>query len=98
VNSFDPNECLELFNQYGLNSGTNIELFVKRIIKKKYNDENITFVDLAKKTGKNLVVCVSNLTKEVPEYFNVDTMSGKRNLTDNLNVKNIDQYKTILSD
>lgn len=25
-------------------------------------------------------------------------MSGKRNLADNLNVKNIDQYKTISSD
>lgn len=74
VNTFNPDECLELFNQYGLNSGTNIELLIKKILKKKHNDENITFLDLAKKTGKNLVVCVSNLSKEVPEYFNVDTM------------------------
>lgn len=57
-----------------MNSGSNLELFIKRIIKKKYNDENITFLDLAKKTGKNLVVCVSNLSQEKPEYFNVDTM------------------------
>ncbi len=76
ISKLDPEECFELLSQYGLNSGTNIELFVKRMIKKKLNcgNENMTFLDLAKKTGKNLVVCVANLTKEKPEYFNVDTM------------------------
>ncbi len=74
INTLDPDECIELFNQYGLNSGSNIELFIKRILIRKNHDENITFLDLAKKTGKNLVVCVSNLSKETPEYFNVDTM------------------------
>lgn len=75
INKLDPDECLELLNQYGLNSGINIELFVTRIIGKKIVDnENITFLDLAKKTGKNLVVCVANLSKERPEYFSVDTM------------------------
>lgn len=38
------------------------------------------------------------LNTYLQQYFNVDTISGKRNLTDNLNVKNIDQFKTILTD
>jgi predicted acylesterase/phospholipase RssA len=36
--------------------------------------KDITFIELAKITGKNLVVCVSNLTKERSEFFSVDTM------------------------
>ena len=77
IGRFDPDECFNLLSQYGISSGKNIELFVKRMLAKKLtgpNIENITFLELAKQTGKNLVVCVSNLTKEQPEYFNVDTM------------------------
>jgi len=34
---------------------------------------DISFVDLAKRTGRNLVVCAANLTRAAPEYFSVDT-------------------------
>lgn len=38
------------------------------------------------------------LNTYLEEYFNQDTVSGKKNLTDNLNVRNIDQFKTLLAD
>lgn len=77
IGHFDPEECLNFLSQYGLSSGKNIDLFVQRLINKKLkipDAQDITFLELTKLTGKNLVVCVSNLTKERPEYFNVDTM------------------------
>lgn len=38
------------------------------------------------------------LNSYLAEYFNQDTVSGKKNLTDRLNIKTIDQYKSILSE
>jgi predicted acylesterase/phospholipase RssA len=75
ISKFNPSECLELFSNYGLNSGKNLEDFIQRIVFKKLKKNDITFIELTKLTGKNLVVCVSNLSKEKSEFFNVDTMS-----------------------
>lgn len=74
ITSFDPEECLSMLESYGLNSGGNLELLIQRMLFKKLKVKDITFIELAKITGKNLVVCVSNLTKERSEFFSVDTM------------------------
>lgn len=74
ISKFNPSECLELFSSYGLNSGKSLEEFIHRIVCKKLKKNDISFIELAKLTGKNLVVCVSNLSKEKSEFFNVDTM------------------------
>jgi len=74
INTFDPSECFDILTNYGISSGKNIELLIQRIIYKKLKVNDITFIDLTKSTGKNLVVCVANLSKERSEFFNVDTM------------------------
>lgn len=74
IKNFDADECFDILSNYGLTSGKNLELLVRRMIYKKLKTEDITFIELAKVTGKDLVVCVSNLTKERAEFFNVDTM------------------------
>lgn len=74
INTFDPTECFDILTNYGINSGKNIELLLQRIVYKKLKTNDISFIELAKMTGKNLVVCVSNLSKEKSEFFNVDTM------------------------
>jgi predicted acylesterase/phospholipase RssA len=74
INTFDPTECFDILTNYGMNSGKNIELLLQRIIYKKLKLIDISFIELAKLSGKNLVVCVANLSKEQTEFFNVDTM------------------------
>ena len=73
-------DVLNVLSSYGLFSGDNLNTFIKRIIVKKLGaqHENINFIDFAKITGKNLVVCVSNLTKEKAEYWSVDTTPNQQ--------------------
>jgi predicted acylesterase/phospholipase RssA len=70
----DINEMFQILSTFGLNSGANIERFVSEMLYRKIKMKDATFVDLAKDTGKNLVVCVANLTKETEEYWSVDTV------------------------
>lgn len=70
---FDIEKIFDILTTYGMNDGSGLEKGIKKILYKKYHLEDITFIDLAKASGKNLVVCVSNLTKESCEYFSVDT-------------------------
>lgn len=73
--TLDPLECLNIFTTYGLNSGDMFERTIEDMIVRKFGEEfkDMTFLQLAKKTGKNLVVTVSNMTKEKCEFFYVDT-------------------------
>lgn len=73
ITDFGTDGVLNVFSTYGLNDGSSIERLVERAVRKKFNRENVNFMDLAKITGKNLVVCVSNLTKERTEFMSVDT-------------------------
>lgn len=68
-------DVLCFFSTYGLSSGSNLITFFKRMITHKLGEdrENITFMQLAKLCGKNLVICVSNLTLEQREFWCVDT-------------------------
>lgn len=70
---FDIEKLFDIMTTYGMNDGSGIERAMSKLIYKKYHVNDINFIDLAKASGKNLVVCVSNLTKEAPEYFSVDT-------------------------
>lgn len=73
ITSFNIEEIFNIFATYGLNSGINIETFISCMINKKLNVKDITFLELAKVTGKNLVVCVANISKEREEFWSVDT-------------------------
>jgi predicted acylesterase/phospholipase RssA len=71
--SFDELLDLNVLNSYGLDSGENMQTFIEQIVNEKLGRTSITFVELAKITGKNLVICVANLSKQQQEYMDVDT-------------------------
>lgn len=71
--SFDLNKALGILTEYGISDGSNLCEFLRRVIHKKLKVDDITFLELAKIVGKNLVVCVSNLTDEKEEFMSVDT-------------------------
>lgn len=73
ITKLDFSECFDILTTYGVNSGVFIERLIGDVITKKLGVGDITFLELAKTTGKNLVVCVGNITKEKEEYWNVDT-------------------------
>lgn len=65
-----------LFNIYhtmAIDDGKLIKQLIQKVIQERFHSSDITFLDFAKLTGKNLVVCVSNLTKTKVEYWNVDS-------------------------
>lgn len=73
ITKFDPEGIFEILTTFGISSGENLEDLFNQILHKKLYKNDATFMDLAKRTGKNLVICVSNLTKECEEFFSVDT-------------------------
>jgi predicted acylesterase/phospholipase RssA len=64
---------LNFANTKGLESGKNLQLFIKKCIKDKIGDENITFSQIQEKYNIKLQIGVTNLTKSIFELFNVDT-------------------------
>ena len=64
---------LNFANTKGLESGKNVQLFIKNCIKDKTGDENITFSQIQEKYNIKLQIGVTNLTKSIFELFNVDT-------------------------
>jgi predicted acylesterase/phospholipase RssA len=73
INDFDITGVCNIMDTYGVNSGENLILiFEKALFKKTYRND-ISFLEFTKMTGKNLVVCVSNLSKECSEFWSVDT-------------------------
>lgn len=53
---------------FGLDSGRNLDRWLERIV-----PPTLTFARLQKRTGKNLVVCATNLNSHGPEYFSNET-------------------------
>lgn len=73
ITQCNMNDVFSFFTDYGLSKGENIITFAQRILQKKLHKDDITFLELAKLSGKNLVVCVTNLTDEREEFLSVDT-------------------------
>ena len=57
----------------GIDDGSILLECIKRPLINKLERSDITFVELAKQTGKNLIITGSNLTKSRCDYFSVDT-------------------------
>jgi NTE family protein len=72
LTNIDPDGIFSILETYGLIDGDNIEEYLDTLIYKKYKKKGMTFIELAKVSGNNLVICVSNLTKEQHEYMCVD--------------------------
>lgn len=73
----DLENILNLYYTMGLSDGQLITMFINRMIQKKVKDYNatqpMTFIQLAKHTGKNLVVYACKLPTLDKAYFSVDT-------------------------
>lgn len=67
-------EVFMIFDHYGLSSGSNISKLVSAMLQHKLHKNDITFLELTKTTGKNLIVCVANLTDNHEEYWSVDNV------------------------
>jgi len=57
-------------NFKGLSNGNNFNKLIKKFLIKKDLDENITFSELYKKTNKDIIIGVTNITEDKVEYLN----------------------------
>lgn len=83
IKKMSIDEAFNFIISYGLSTGRNLELFFERMIENKLGmgTKDITFIEFAKRFGKNLVVCVSNLSDERCEYWNVDSKPDMKIIT-----------------
>jgi predicted acylesterase/phospholipase RssA len=69
----DLESIMEFPKTYGLDNDMSLKETLKKILLKKGYHHDITFLELVKSIGKNLIVTASNLQKKKIEYFSVDT-------------------------
>jgi predicted acylesterase/phospholipase RssA len=70
----DFENVLDIFYTLGMDDGQkHVEAFGRILEAKGMDPASATFLSLAKQSGRNLVVCGSNLTAARVEYFSVDT-------------------------
>lgn len=66
-------DVLDIFDTLGIDDGKIFTDLAAEILTSRYKKKDITFVDFAKVTGKNLVILGSNISLAKTEYFSVDT-------------------------
>lgn len=73
IMNIEVDSIFNITNTYGLDDGSGFVRAMRTIMETKEVNPDCTFIELAKATGKNLVVCGSNITKKKIEFFSVDT-------------------------
>lgn len=63
---------------FGLDHGNRIYEVIELVIQKCHHPCDVTFIDFVKKTGSNIVICGSNITKQRLEYFDVNHTPNMR--------------------
>jgi predicted acylesterase/phospholipase RssA len=81
VLGLDELYTLEMLNSFGMDSGLGIMRFLADVLFLKLQKRDVTFLELAKLTGKNLVVGVANITQQRSEHFCVDNQGTTSVLT-----------------
>jgi predicted acylesterase/phospholipase RssA len=72
--SFDVEGVLELPTRMGLDDGERVTDSLREILRERCGGRtDVTFMELAKCTGKELVVCAANLSLVRHEFFGVET-------------------------
>jgi predicted acylesterase/phospholipase RssA len=69
----DTDGIFDLFDTFGLIQGDEFEALIASILENAGLPKRATFLDLAKRTGRHFVVCVSNVTDATSEFFSVDS-------------------------
>ena len=75
--NFDFNECLNIndlslksfIDDYGFINYNKNHIYIKNLLKQKYNVEKMSLLKLYKLTGKHIVVKVVNVSKDCVEYI-----------------------------
>jgi predicted acylesterase/phospholipase RssA len=70
--NFKPSSFINILNDYGLNSSIDYLSKFKEYVKEKYQQDDITFIELSKKTGVNLFVSTTNINNGTNVMFNVN--------------------------
>lgn len=66
----EPNiDCDNIFNNYGFCSNDKIILTMEHFIKTKYDNPNVTFIELYNNTKQKLIITGTNITDMKLEYF-----------------------------
>lgn len=63
---------MKVFKTYGIDNGDHIIQIIGKLLERKSFDKNTTFLDISKRTGKNLIIAVANITQQKIEYLSVD--------------------------
>jgi predicted acylesterase/phospholipase RssA len=71
--NIDISSIIGLVSNFGLDDGAELKKILEIALELKGMDKDIKMIDLVKKTGKNIIICASNVTKGIPEYISVDT-------------------------
>jgi NTE family protein len=67
LNKTDISNILYIHKKLGIDDNTNL---MQLIIDKA---ENVTFLEIAKRTGKNLVICATHISTMTPTYFSMES-------------------------
>lgn len=67
-----PNNFSNLINNYGFNNSIDYLKEIREYLKEIYNQDDITFIELTKKTGINLYISVSEVNTGKNVIFNVN--------------------------
>ena len=73
LNNINYESFFDFFNTYGIDNCDRINKFIKILLKRKTNDENISFKKLYELTNMNLIIMGTNLTEKKEEFFNYET-------------------------
>lgn len=69
----DVENMFDFIDKMGIEDAEVISKMLSDILLNKYNVSEISFIELAKKTGKNLIITGSNLSLVKTDYFSVNT-------------------------
>ena len=72
MDEFTEYELYNIFETYGVDSGTMSKKLLKAVLANKDYDVNLTFSDLWSKRGVKLIVAGTNITLGRSEYFSID--------------------------
>jgi len=67
-----PNNLINLMNNFGLMNSLDYLIEIRKYIKEVYNQDDLTFLELSKKTGINLYVSTTEVNTGKNVIFNVD--------------------------
>ena len=73
VNQLDVAGIFDLYQQMGVDSMSRFEALFKVMMRRFLDVDDMTFVEFAKATGRDLIICASDVTHARPVYFSVDT-------------------------